>query len=219
MYVTGTLNYSSSSSATTTVVNGKSILNQDWTTSGQIAVINKDESTDHPVVNDNGEIIMTNGSVEESAASLVLTNGAGETHGLVVTERQLTLSGGTYSNSMTLNDNGATFQNSATGGPVKVTGVADGSSKYDAVNYGQLEDVESKVSGGVAMVAGLASIPQVEQCKTYSLGAGTGFYNGETAIAVGGSVRVARNAIFKGGISFSTSDSEPVGNAGIAFSW
>ena len=61
--------------------------------------------------------------------------------------------------------------------------------------------------------------PQVEQCKTYSLGAGTGFYNGETAIAVGGSVRVARNAIFKGGISFSTSESEPVGNAGIAFSW
>jgi autotransporter adhesin len=79
--------------------------------------------------------------------------------------------------------------------------------------------LEGDMSRGVAMASSLAAIPQVDQDKRYSLGIGTGFFNGESSVAVGVSVRLTTNGVFKGGIAFSSSDSAPTGNAGVAFSW
>jgi len=83
---------------------------------------------------------------------------------------------------MTLDDGGATFQNTTTGGPTRVTGVADGTSAYDAVNYRQLKSLESEMSGGIAMASAFSGIPQVDANKTFMLGAGVGNFNSEARL-------------------------------------
>ncbi len=94
-----------------------------------------------------------------------------------------------------------------------MSGVADGESRWDAVNYGQL-------SRGVAIATSMATIPQVEQNKTFSLGAGTGCYGDQFGIAVGGSVRLAPNAVAKAAVSLSPSAfDEAAVSAGFAYSW
>lgn len=218
MYVNGTLAYTSTASATTSVTNGQSVLEETATTAGQVSVVNRGEAAPHATVNANGVITMTTEAAGESTASLTLTNGIGNTHGVVVTERQTVLSGGTHSTSLTLGDDAATFTNIESGGPTRVTGIADGRSDFDAVNFRQLEKLESKMSRGIASATALASIPQVEGGGKYSLGLGTGLYNGESSIAIGGSVRMTENAVFKGGFSFG-SGGRPTGGAGVAFSW
>ena len=62
---------------------------------------------------------------------------------------------------MALSSSGAHFSN-ASGGPVTVSGVADGRSRYDAVNYGQLQDVERLASRGIAAGSAMSNIPQVK---------------------------------------------------------
>ena len=83
--------------------------------------------------------------VTNTEASLTFNNGT-TTHGLVVNNTDATLSGGTSSTFMVLDDSGATFSTGAKGSgvPAKVTGVADGKTKYDAVNKGQLDDIEEQ---------------------------------------------------------------------------
>ena len=103
-YINGTLVYTSNTSATTTVTSGQSILNNQ-ATNGQMSIANS--GGPGASVDANGRI--TTGTVNQTSASLTLTNGIGETHGLVVTEEQSTLSGGIHSSSLTLNDYGATF--------------------------------------------------------------------------------------------------------------
>ena len=133
--------------------------------------------------------------------------------------------------SMTLNGSGVTFKNTANGGgAVKITGVADGVSGYDAANMRQLQGLEARLnsslkaqevtlSRGVAMAAGLAAIPQVDQNKSYALGIGTGLYNGEASLAIGASMRLAENAVVKAGLSFSPGGEAPMGNVGMGLSW
>jgi hypothetical protein len=147
---------------------------------------------------------------------MTVTNGNGNTHGFVVTETQATMSGGTQSTSLTLNDGGAFFSNAQTGAPVRVTGVADGTTDLDAVNYRQLRDVKR----GVAGVSAMANIPQVDKDKTFALGAGVGYLDGQAALAIGGSVRLAPNAVAKASISTSNGHSgNTVMGAGVAVSW
>lgn len=132
---------------------------------------------------------------------------------MVITERQTVISGGAQSTSLILNDNGATFGKLSNGDPVRVTGVTDGKSRWDAVNYGQL-------NRGVAIAASMATIPQVEQNKTFSLGAGTSYYGDETGIAVGGSVRLSPSTVVKAAASFSPTEFDDAAlSAGFAYSW
>lgn len=217
MYINGSLVYASSSSATTTVTSGPSILpNATQTTTAQMALVNKGEPG--AVVDWKGKI--TKGNVSQSTASLTMTNGVGKVHGLVVNETQATLSGGTYTTSLTLDDGGARFSNAETGAPVRVTGVADGQTDFDAVNYRQLKKTEKRVSAGVAGSSAMANIPQVGESKHFSLGVGLGNFNDTTALALGASFRPAPNTIFKvsastvGGVKQSTS----IG-IGAGFSW
>ena len=118
-----------------------------------------------------------------------------------------------------MNDDGADF------GGVKVTGVADGTSTYDAVNYRQLEEayrridsIDRKSSRGIAGVAAMANIPQVEQGKVFSVGVGVGSYGGYQAIAVGASGRITENTIVKGSLARSGHGQTVLG-AGISHSW
>jgi hypothetical protein len=148
-----------------------------------------------------------------SASLTVLNPTTQETHGLTVTTQGTTLSGGTRSTSLILNDNGATFRNDTTQGPVRVTGVADGSNPYDAVNYRQLATAYS----GVASAAALAGIPDPGPGKRFALGIGGGTYMGETALAVGFTGAVNDWIRVKTGFTFG--NTQTAVNGGISFSW
>lgn len=204
VYINGTLDYVSSNSASTTVIGvdeGTSIFaDASQGTLGGTNIIMK--GTD---------------GAEESVASLTLTNGYGNTHGVEVYENRTVVSGGAHSTTMTLDDDGATFANVETGGPTTVTGVADGRTDYDAVNYRQLKSLEGEMSGGIAMASAFSSIPQVDLDKKYMLGAGVGHFNSETALAVGGSVRLSKNCALRTGVALS--DNKAAIQAGIGFSW
>jgi hypothetical protein len=210
MYINGTLTYSSNSAATTTVTSGTSVLvgaTQD--TTGQMSIVNAGGTG--AVVDANGQI--TTGVTTQSTASLTLTNGVGNTHGLVVTESQATMSGGVNSTSLTLNDSGARFSNSATGAPVTVTGVADGRSDFDAVNVRQY-------SQAIAAVTATANIPVPDAGKNVSVGVGLGNFMGKTALAFGGHYRMSANSMIKASIASGVgSGSKPVFGVGAGWSW
>lgn len=210
-YINGTLVYTSNTSATTTVTSGISVLGgATQATNGQISIANAGASG--AVVDGNGKI--TTDIVGQTTASLTLTNGVGNIHGMIVTESQATLSGGVQSTSLTLNDNGATFSNSATGAPAQVHGVANGTQDFDAVNYRQLKEV----AAGVAGVSAMANIPHVDQDKTFAVGVGLGNFQGQSALALGASYRVAQNAVIKASVTANGSKNTVYG-VGAGMSW
>ena len=125
-----------------------------------------------------------------TTAAMVVTNSAGNTHGIVVQEEKTVVSGGTSSSSLTLADNGATFSNSATGRPIQVHGVADGTADFDATNVRQ-------VYSGLAAV--LAATPELrlEPGKT-GAGIGLGSYGGFHAVGFGLGHMYDNGAVFDG---------------------
>jgi len=128
----------------------------------------------------------TNMTLDDGTATMKVQNTTtGNWHGVDVNQTRTVLSGGTNSTTLTLDDNGATFANES-GSPARVTGVADGSSDYDAVNYKQLKDTQNTAYAGIASVAALTSIPQPVAGKKYSIGGGWGNFKGHNAGAVGG---------------------------------
>lgn len=216
VYINGTLDYVSSNSANTTVVGaaGASILpGATGTVAAGTAIVVKGASGTQTVVDAHGKLSNVTGTATQSTAALTLTNGLGNTHGLVVTETQATLSGGTRSSSLTMADNGATFSDAQTGSPVQVHGVNDGSGDFDAVNVRQF-------SGAIASVTAMANIPQVDQDKIYAFGVGVGGFMGKSALAAGLSYRFTRNGVFKASLSsaMSHSDTDTVG-LGMAWSF
>jgi hypothetical protein len=149
-------------------------------------------------VNANGKIeLNTNQVAPESSTSMTLTNGYGNVHGIVVNERQTTISGGTSSSSMTLNDYGATFSNSANGRPIQVHGVADGTSNFDAVNLQQLDAVKL----GIAGVAAMNNIPALAIDKNFSVGVGVGGFDSKQSFALGANARVNDYLVIKASAS------------------
>lgn len=217
VYINGTLDYVSSDSANTTVSSlgsGSSILaGAGLGTSGESAIVMRGTNTNHAVVDQNGKIAMISSVAEQSSASLTLTNGLGNTHGIIIQEQQTTISGGTQSSSLTLNDNGARFSNSATGAPIKVTGVNDGSSDFDAVNYRQLRNI-------AASAAAMSNIPQLQQNKAFSMGLGIGYFGGQAAYALGGNWRVADSTLVRATLaSGASSGARPSAGLGAAISW
>ena len=143
----------------------------------------------------------------------VLNTATQENHGLAVNTQATTLSGDKIATSLTLNDNGATFRNDATGGPARVTGVDDGRNPYDAVNYRQLE----KAYSGVASVAALAGIPDPGPGKRFSIGMGGGTYLTEKAMAIGLTAQIRDNIRLKTGLAYD--GTQTTVNEGISFSW
>jgi hypothetical protein len=215
VYINGTLDYVSSNSANTTVIGsstGGSILaTSTAAVQAGTAIVMKGVNGTQTVVDAHGKLSNVTGTATQATASLTLTNGIGNTHGLVVTETQATLSGGTQSSSLTMADNGATFSDAQTGGPVQVHGVNDGTGDFDAVNVRQF-------SGAIAAVTAMANIPQVDQDKTFALGVGVGGFMGKTALAAGLSYRFTRNGVFKASLSSAMSSSN-TDTLGLGAAW
>ena len=200
-YINGTLDFVSTGSAATTVVggSGSSILpNASQGTSGGTNIVMKG----------------TNGATE-SMTSITLTNGYGNTHGLEIYENRTVLSGGAHSTSMILNDDGARFVNNNSGGPAQVTGVADGSGDFDAVNYRQLE----KAYMGIASTAALAAIPNTMPGKRFAIGAGYGNFEGQSAVAVGIKASLWDSVSLTVGVGAGVGNSKTVVTPSAGISW
>ncbi len=211
-YINGTLVYTSNTSATTTVTSGASIIGSQETT-GQMNIVNSGGAgvgTDA-----NGKII--NGTVGQTTASLLVTNGIGDNHGVVVNETGTTLSGGVHSTSLVLDDNGARFSNAQTGAPVKVTGVADGTADFDAVNFRQLQ----KANIGIASVSALSAIPATMPGKNFAIGAGYGYFEGCSAVAIGVKAAIWNNVSVAAGVGLGVGQSTNTftTNAGFSYSF
>ncbi|WP_147400536.1 hypothetical protein [Acidovorax cavernicola] len=144
-------------------------------------------------------------------AALVLTNHLGNTHGVLVEEDKLVLSGGLHSTNLRLDDDGAAFADAQTGAAVVVSGVAEGLAATDAANVGQVHTVvdaavaplgaridgvegrvlqleqkinavEKKLSGGVAMAMALSQPVSFAPKSTSAVTGGVATYNGQTAL-------------------------------------
>jgi hypothetical protein len=154
-----------------------------------------------------------NATDNPGATVITLTNSTG--HGLTINTDSTVLSGGTHSTSLTLNDWGATFSNN--GSPARVTGVADGVNQYDAVNFGQLQ----KSYQGIASVSALAAIPSTMPGKRFAIGAGYGYFESQSAVALGlkASILDCLSVSAGVGIGVGQTNSDYSANAGISFSF
>jgi trimeric autotransporter adhesin len=135
-----------------------------------------------------------------TSATLFVNTDSGVSHGVDINQTRTVISGGTNSTSLTLDDDGATFRNDDTGGPAKVTGVADGTGDYDAVNYRQLKKYRDEAHAGIASVAALAAIPPPVPGKRVSIGGGYGNFRGSNAGAVGAKAILFDNAMLTAGV-------------------
>ena len=181
--------------------------------SGQVGVVLAGADTVSPQIDANGQLSFGAAVAGESTASLTLTNGYGYTHGIVVTEDKVTISGGTQSTSMTLDDYGVTFTDAATGDPVTVTGVADGIADFDAVNRRQL----NMAFAGIAGVAAMTNLPNPQPGDTTSLGFAFGGFEGESAFAVGLKSMIG-NSTISGSFAYTSQQGTVVG-LGAGWSW
>jgi autotransporter adhesin len=92
----------------------------------------------------------------------------------------------------------------------RITNVAPGVNPTDAVNVGQLNSLRGDVNNvakkaytGVAAATALTMIPDVDLGKTFSLGVGVASYQGNGAVAIGGTARISENLKVKAGIGYS----------------
>jgi hypothetical protein len=220
-----TLNYG-------TQINGGLLVNGDLGVNGSLYSLNTQASTGVSVGN-NGLTIngstntvrlvadsntsTTDGRAElnlsENTASLLVDHPVtGKAHGLTIDSERTVLSGGANSTSLTLDDNKATF--SSTGeGPARVTGIADGKTSFDAVNYRQLKTAYS----GIAAVSALSAIPSPLEGKNYAIGFGYGNFEDQNAIAFGGQARFNESFSVKAGIGHTTDTTAM--NVGVGYSW
>ena len=137
-------------------------------------------------------------SIGNSAAAVALTGSTAS------------VTGG--STNLTLNNNGASFSNA--GAPAKVTGIANGTGDFDAVNVRQF-------SNAVASVAAAANIPGVDTNQKASMGLGFGSYMNSQALAFGGSYRFSSNGVLRGSLStgLSNGGGQSVIGVGAGWSW
>ena len=203
---------------------------------GGMTVVNAGQTG--AVVNANGQI--GSGATTETTAALTVTNSLGNTHGFVVNQSSATMSGGTQSTSMTLNDNGATFSNAATGNAVQLHGVAPGTAGTDAVNVNQFNGLGNQLNGvgkqvinlgnqinqnatraysGIAQIAAMSAIPTPVAGKNYSIGMGGGFYAGQQAIAFGGKAVIAENFTVGASLGTGFSSNNMAASVGAGYSW
>jgi hypothetical protein len=169
-----------------------------------------------------GDSITSNGrgtiSLSETEASVTVHDATGDIHGLVVGQTMTTLSGGTNSTTITLDDTGMTLSGSGPGGTARLMGIADGINDTDAVNMRQLEGVGETAYRGIAAVAAIGAIPAPANGKNYSLGIGYGYYERESGIAGGFKANLTEYLSITAGAGWGFDDSVAA-SAGIGLSW
>ena len=138
--------------------------------------------------------------------------------GVVVSSAATVITGGTASSELQLDDSGARFSQTGTRAPIKVTGVADGTAPYDAVNYHQLSDLRHQMAIGVSADAAMNNIPPLEQGQTMALGVGLGTFAGTVSVAVAGNYRINPKSVFR--VSFGGSNKGgAVAGIGVGVGW
>jgi hypothetical protein len=184
-----------------TTLNGATTINNTLTATGSTTLGSATGTAGNQItVNSTGVSLVSGGQANGSSVT-VGPNGA-------------TITGG--GSSLVLNGSrGAQFQN-ASGGPIAITGVANGSSQFDAANFGQVRDLEQLASRGIASVTALANIPQVDTNKLFNIGVGVASFNSETGYAIGASARVAGNGVIKASVG---SGSSGKATYGAGFGW
>jgi hypothetical protein len=120
-------------------------------------------------------------------------------------------------NSVTVNSSGVNLAGSG-GAALQLTGVADGTAPDSAVNRRQLDNVETEMSGGIASAMAMAQLPDPVPGSNYSVGLGAGFYNGESAFALGGAMYLENGVSLKAAYTYS-SEGESGFGLGAGFSW
>jgi len=172
-------------------------------------------STTHTVIDQNGAFRVVNGVASEASNATYLVNGYGMANGVAMNERQTVLSGGSESpTSLVMSDTGAHFSNSTTGGPVTVSGIADGEGPHDAANIRQLDS-------GVASVAALAGLPAPTAGKNNSFGFAMGHHNSGTAVALGGQSLIGDSLSVKYGasMSYASGRTDTTASVGVGMWW
>lgn len=137
-------------------------------------------------------------SVMHRGDGLVASNGAVAVHAA----EAVTVTGG--GNTFSIDSSGARLS-SASGGPVRLSGIADGVDHYDAVNLGQFQRGLRDVSRGVAMSMAMSQVPPPAHGKRHSFGFGLGHFDGQTALAAGATVSIADGLTARASLSRSGS--------------
>ena len=101
---------------------------------------------------------------------------------------------------------------------MKVTGVSDGTTTYDAVNFGQLRQLDKVLSRGIAASTAAANIPALEGGKEFAAGVGLGTFRNETAVAAGVTYRFAPTDVIRSTLGINVSGGNDV-NFGIGAGW
>ena len=130
---------------------------------------------------------------------------------LALEDSSADLRGGSAGNGLNINNTGATFSN-ASGEPIQVTGVADGTSEFDAVNIGQF-------GSGMAALSALNAVPDIRKGDSFSFGIGFGNYMGYDAVAFGGKAYFDENITMNFAIATGNRSYEPVYSIGFGASW
>ncbi|NBU25686.1 MAG: hypothetical protein EBS39_08720, partial [Gammaproteobacteria bacterium] len=168
--------------------------------------------------------LTANGGV---STTTLATSGAATLNSAAVTNN-LTVGGATTLTGLLTANGGIRTSTITTTGPVsvggelnmnsnRITGVADGRLAGDAVNLGQLESTRKDLAGGIASSVAMSNIPNVESGKTFAFGLGVGYFDGESAVAVGASYRVNDSTVLRG--SFGGTSDKTAGGVGISVSW
>ena len=148
-------------------------------------------------------------------------------------------------NGLTINNGPSVTNNGIDAGNKQITHVADGTNPNDAVNVRQLQaamnggsnanqnliqqvnnnlnqridKLEDNSNAGIAGGIAQSSIPQVTRAGASGIGVGTGYYGGQSAIAVGASaISDGGNWIVKGSFSVNSQGRAGVG-AGALYQW
>ena len=144
-------------------------------------------------------------------------------------------------NGLTINGGPSVTQSGIDAAGNKITNVAAGTDPTDAVNVSQLnarlgatgqaaeeklKQLENKLdqnqdraNAGIAGAIAQGTIPQVTRPSAFGLGVGTGYYGGQSALAVGASAMTdGGNWIFKGNVSVNSKGRVGAG-AGALFQW
>jgi len=90
-------------------------------------------------------------------------------------------------------------------------------SKFSSLKN-KVEENRKRASAGIAGVAAMANIPQVTDTQNFSVGAGVGNTDSESALAVGMSARATENVVVKTSVSNDTQHNFVVG-AGVSYGW
>ncbi|HFR4115205.1 TPA: YadA-like family protein [Yersinia enterocolitica] len=82
----------------------------------------------------------------------------------------------------------------------------------------EIDNNQSRSDAGIAGVAAMANIPQVQESQQFAMGAGVGGYGSENAVAVGASFHATQNTIVKLTVSNDTQHNFGWG-AGTSYGW